>query len=325
MKYGVTIPKKGGSGQDMAESLSKLCGIPPTSLIILEAYSHKVYKTYYTADSSNPLRNILDQDIIIAYETLPMNHQNGNDDVKEDDDESNPNEDNWNSTYYSSYNKPKFPNDVGGNNLLQVLFGVTSTYSSYGQPDFFGQPLVISYPHGTTRAQLEKIVLDEIKHFFTTTTTTLPEDTEILILKDETCQCGDKFQIDDESADNIFGLAIVFPDRSSCPIDKNVFEKACEIHESSASKKNNKRRRTELTLEKCLEATFEKERLGKQDTWFCPDCRNHVSVRAYRSSAKRENFKITQNTTRISLYRISLYHTQMFFRYEPTKKWNSGV
>ena len=46
MKYGVTIPKKGGSGQDMAESLSKLCGIPSTSLIILEAYSHKVYKTY---------------------------------------------------------------------------------------------------------------------------------------------------------------------------------------------------------------------------------------------------------------------------------------
>ena len=46
MKFGLTIPKKGGSGQDMAESLSKLCGIPSTSLIILEAYSHKVYKTY---------------------------------------------------------------------------------------------------------------------------------------------------------------------------------------------------------------------------------------------------------------------------------------
>lgn len=83
MKYGVTIPKKGGLGQDMAESLSKLCGIPATSLIILEAYSHKVYKTYYTADSSIPLSNILDQDIIIAYETLPMKRK---EEEKDDDD-----------------------------------------------------------------------------------------------------------------------------------------------------------------------------------------------------------------------------------------------
>ena len=238
---------------------------------------------YYTADSSIPLTNILDQDIIIAYETLP---QQDSKEEKEDDedDKSSPNEGNsWNSTYYSSYNKPKFPNDVGGNNLLQVLFGVASTYSSYGQPDFFGQPLVISYPHGTTRSQLQKIVLDEIKHFFQQDSRDLPlpENTELLILKDEGCQCGDQFQVDDESADNIFGLAIVFPDRASCPIEKDLFEKDCEMHESCASNKN-KKSRPELTLEKCLEATFEKERLGKQDTWFCPDCRNHVRAYVHR-------------------------------------------
>jgi hypothetical protein len=186
----------------------------------------------------------------------------------------------WNSTY-SSYNKPKFPNDTGGNNLLQLLFGVSSTYSSYTQPDFFGQPLVISYPHGTTKAQLKNIVMDEIKHFFKQGEDKLPDETKLLVLKDETCSCGDKFQIDDESADNIFGLAIVFPDRSSCPIEKDVFEKVCEMHESCPTKKRGAaHQKPSLTLEKCLEATFEKERLGKADTWFCPDCRNHV--RAYK-------------------------------------------
>ena len=74
----------------------------------------------------------------------------------------------------------------------------------------------------------------------------------------------------------------MFPDRASCPIDKDLFEKDCEMHESCASNNNKKKSRPELTLEKCLEATFEKERLGQHDTWYCPDCRNHVRAYVHR-------------------------------------------
>jgi len=47
-----------------------------------------------------------------------------------------------------------------------------------------------------------------------------------------------------------------------------------EFYNSSTPKKRSKR--VTLTLMQCLESTFKKEQLGDKDTWFCPDCKNHV-------------------------------------------------
>ena len=39
---------------------------------------------------------------------------------------------------------------------------------------------------------------------------------------------------------------------------------------------NKRSKKAMLTLTQCLESTFKKEQLGDNDTWFCPDCKNHV-------------------------------------------------
>ena len=39
---------------------------------------------------------------------------------------------------------------------------------------------------------------------------------------------------------------------------------------------NKRSKEAMLTLKQCLESTFKKEQLGDKDTWFCPDCKNHV-------------------------------------------------
>jgi len=142
--------------------------------------------------------------------------------------------------------------------------------------DFVGEPLVVAYPTGWTKRKLRAFVLEELRYFLADPSQSLA-DVELRELdkagEDKLYSDGFAAVELDQSADAIFGVAAVVASESIFDTTRFKVEAPAT---SSAAGGQSKRKKGGLTFERCLESSFEKERLGKNDTWYCPDCKNHV-------------------------------------------------
>jgi len=288
VRYGLQVPKHNGTGADMAAALSKLSGVPDTSLVICEMYSKKVYKTYHTPDASSPVDNVYEHDLLMAYEVLPsVNTGEQVPESKTNSSSSDPYA--YGSASYPA-TKPVLPNDAGGNNLLQLRVGkmIVDPYYNEQRCEFFGHPLVLSYPRGTKNADVRLLIEAELRALCKKDEEdVLPAGTELRVLgtdgepqREQTSWYTSapkhiEFPEDDEVADSVYGIAVIFP-VDVLPIDQNLMD-MLEDHPSYPTLGGAVRRvKPQLTLHQCLEATFRKEKLGQTETWYCPDCKNHV-------------------------------------------------
>lgn len=67
----------------------------------------------------------------------------------------------------------------------------------------------------------------------------------------------------------------------SIPFSEETFLRRSfrDSYQNNNNNNNGKRRKIlkeALSLSECLKSTFKKEQLGQNDTWYCPDCKNHV-------------------------------------------------
>jgi len=265
--------------------------VPVKQLVICEIYSQKVYKTCYTPDASSSIDSIRENDIIMAFEILPCVEGKASSETKTNSNST------VNSYAYSSYeyNKPKLPNDAGGNNLLQLRFceATRDPYYHDVQIKLVGHPLVLSYPKNWTNKQLEEYIQEILRPLcLEGETDVFPSDTEVRVLGQNgeplreqstnwmgynSQQAYVEFEGDDKSADNLFGLQVVYAEGTN-PLDQNKIDQS-SVHPSFPSSDGRAQKpKAALTLQSCLEASFKREKLGKQDTWYCPDCKNHVQA-----------------------------------------------
>eukprot|EP00940_MAST-03C_sp_MAST-3C-sp2_P001941 g1941.t1 len=273
IRYGVEVPKTNCSGRDIAKALSNISGVSMLSLVVCIVWNHKIYKMlYHPGDDKASCHQFMNGDRIIAYEIRRA--------VSADSDDGS-----IGATTVASKDDDVIDSVRAGDpRLLSVYLTSTNTYGDEIRAT--SVPLVIAYPAGLTNAQLRDFVIDELESVVMPKLAGISREATFYRMNANSREAvwdavsqrdiPVKFVADDEYVDTssipFNGFDIVFPKGEESPVNGTMFKPA--LHASC--KAPGDKPKPSLTLAQCLESTFAKEQLSETDTWFCPDCRNHV-------------------------------------------------
>jgi ubiquitin carboxyl-terminal hydrolase 4/11/15 len=249
--YFVKIEKKAKIG-DLKEKLAEMTGKKPNTLLLADVYNHKIFQLL---DDRSNVSNIRDTDVTAAYEIIPQ------------------------------------ANATKDNILyIQVVHRVKDTKYSFESYDLIGFPTVLSIPlektsdpnYVFTNNDFYNLLATKIKRYINTRAL------------EETPSSSPSSSSERQEPFTLFVTSNVIMGgteipRNDLPLSLNgrdcvcVQWKSLDFFNGSAEKNIEERgdkeiESTALTLKDCLTLFCQTERLGKNDEWYCPKCKEFVQA-----------------------------------------------
>jgi len=257
--YGIYVEKR-SEIPTLKDMLGKLSGVDPENIILLKVSSHKFDKEF--SNNKHRVDDIFDTDYVYAYETKK----------KEDD------------------------------YVRLLMFHKKSEEHSISHKMLFGTPLVICVKSTCTYRDLYKKVMDSMQFFLAETP---PLDIEIATETDPDSSDDETNILVDPKYGAVFDL--IYVDNNGWPkknlknddqplllrdgatlstswnaenrkkFIKEGYDYDNFVQHSTMVRKNNSNP-DNFTLEDCLNLFTTEEQLGKNDTWFCSSCKDHMQA-----------------------------------------------
>uniref|UniRef100_A0A671TT05 Ubiquitin carboxyl-terminal hydrolase n=1 Tax=Sparus aurata TaxID=8175 RepID=A0A671TT05_SPAAU len=261
-QYKLTVPKVGYIS-DLCTSLSNLSGVPAEKMIVTDIYNHRFHRIFATNEN---LSSIMERDDIYDEQTLAV----GGIGVEDTD-----------HVVIPVHLREKYK---------QSGYNHTST-------PLFGQPFLIAVPRTLSEDKLYNMLLLRLWYVHVSPCKVLknlvrPPSGEMetdeqddessqdqeLPSENDNSQSEDSVGGDNELENGVVGpqnstkgqqTAGVFPTAVMCVC---VTEQDFDKHESMEYKPQKK---AFFKLKDCIELFTTKEKLGAEDPWYCPNCKQH--------------------------------------------------
>uniref|UniRef100_A0AAX7W4R4 Ubiquitin carboxyl-terminal hydrolase n=1 Tax=Astatotilapia calliptera TaxID=8154 RepID=A0AAX7W4R4_ASTCA len=236
-QYKLTVPKVGYIS-DLCTSLSNLSGVPAEKMIVTDIYNHRFHRIFATNEN---LSSIMERDDIYVFE-VAVNRVEDTDHV-----------------------------------VIPVHLREKYKQSGYNHTStpLFGQPFLIAVPRTLSEDKLYNMLLQHNQRCVE------EEDDceETQPSKQHTVNGNATNGLLEEGSPSKFILTAVNITaylRSNCftltTICSCLWEQDCDKHESMEYKPQKK---AFFKLKDCIELFTTKEKLGAEDPWYCPNCKQH--------------------------------------------------
>uniref|UniRef100_A0AAY4DEC1 Ubiquitin carboxyl-terminal hydrolase 15 n=1 Tax=Denticeps clupeoides TaxID=299321 RepID=A0AAY4DEC1_9TELE len=262
-QYKLTVPKVGYIS-DLCTSLSALSDVPAERMIVTDIYNHRFHRIFATNEN---LSSIMERDDIYVFE-VAVNRQENSDHV-----------------------------------VIPVHLREKYKQSGYNHSStpLFGQPFLVTVPRTLSEDKFYNMLLHRLR-YQCSASPRLHLDARLASLTRRVCvrfastrdTCGSAVSAARATPpsllanvsvhDSNHAFFYIFPsiDRSYLSLDwepeikKRYFDESvtedCDKHESMEYKPQKK---AVFKLRDCIELFTTKEKLGADDPWYCPSCKQH--------------------------------------------------
>uniref|UniRef100_A0A7N5K4S4 Ubiquitin carboxyl-terminal hydrolase n=1 Tax=Ailuropoda melanoleuca TaxID=9646 RepID=A0A7N5K4S4_AILME len=235
MQYKVVVPKIGNI-LDLCTALSALSGVPADKMIVTDIYNHRFHRIFAMDEN---LSSIMERDDIYVFE-ININRTEDTEHV-----------------------------------IIPVCLREKFRHSSYTHhtgSSLFGQPFLMAVPRNNTEDKLYNLLLLRMCRYVKISTETEETEGSLHCCKDQNINGNGPNGIHEEGSPKRSFLALDWdPDLKKRYFDENAAEDF-EKHESVEYKPPKK---PFVKLKDCIELFTTKEKLGAEDPWYCPNCKEH--------------------------------------------------
>ncbi|XP_035552480.1 ubiquitin carboxyl-terminal hydrolase 15 isoform X3 [Canis lupus baileyi] len=235
MQYKVVVPKIGNI-LDLCTALSALSGVPADKMIVTDIYNHRFHRIFAMDEN---LSSIMERDDIYVFE-ININRTEDTEHV-----------------------------------IIPVCLREKFRHSSYTHhtgSSLFGQPFLMAVPRNNTEDKLYNLLLLRMCRYVKISTEAEETEGSLHCCKDQNINGNGPNGIHEEGSPKRSFLALDWdPDLKKRYFDENAAEDF-EKHESVEYKPPKK---PFVKLKDCIELFTTKEKLGAEDPWYCPNCKEH--------------------------------------------------